>query len=177
MKSFTFLLLALFALVFIAAPLPATSAGGGSSGGIDTVPHTAPDVIGESTTSPESKPKKKKVKKGKSYTNGDEVTVTNDEDSNGDITIDPAGGDKNSKTTCKSTTNFVGSISGIDGNDVVMLSSSNTASVSGVGGSISLSGGSSVTITNGLGGGNMTCFLPSGGYMIIAPGSSVFVTT
>lgn len=116
-----------------------------------------------------------KVQPGESKTNGDGATVSNAGNSGGNASIDPASGcgDGNSETTVTTKTGFKGSISGLDANDKVTLSSSNTVTITGKGGHVTIAGGSTVTCVNEAGGGNMTVTLPSGGTATVAPGSTV----
>lgn len=122
---------------------------------------------------------KHKVKPGESYTNNDGVTVDNDDASGGNATIDPANGSGNSSTQVNTKTSFEGDISGLDSNDTVNLGSSNTANVSGTGGTVNVSGGSAISVSNTsvAGGGNMTVNLPSGSSITVGPGSNITVNT
>lgn len=124
-----------------------------------------------------------KVKPGDDpYTNGDGVTVTNDEESSGNMTIDPADGVEGDVTKCKSKSGFDGSIANIDANDVVSLGSSNIADVSGTGGTVTVGGNSAVNVTNTTqpgapGAESMWINLQGGTTLEVAPGSTVKVTT
>lgn len=145
--------------------LPYEPTGGGSTRGGDTIAKG-----------------KEKVKPGESHKNEDGVELTNDEDSSGDATIDPEHGDDGSSTTVDTKTGFEGSVTGIDANDVVDLGSSNTASVAGTGGTVVMSGGSNVTVTNTTPAGTVnadviTIDMPSGTKLTVHPGSSITVET
>lgn len=88
-----------------------------------------------------------KVQPGNSHTNTAGVKLTNAVNSGGNGTLTPKGG----KTTCESTaqtkTGFKGGISGLKTGDTANLASSNTVVVTGSGGSVNISGGSTVTVT------------------------------
>ena len=105
-----------------------------------------------------------KVPPGKSHTNTDGVTISNAEGSNGTGYINPKVGLENAETTVRTGTGFEGKVTGVDSNDEVDLGSSNDATVEGTGGTVVLSGGSTVTVKNTgpAGGGDMTVQLPSG---------------
>jgi hypothetical protein len=122
---------------------------------------------------------KEKVKPGEAHTNNDGVTVDNDSDSTGNATIDPKDGSGNSQTDVDTQTGFEGDISGIDNNDTVDLGSSNDVNVSGTGGNVSASGGSTVNVSNTgpVGGGNINVTLPSGTTINVGPGSNVTINT
>lgn len=119
----------------------------------------------------------KKVKPGECHENSDGVTVCNDKDSSGNAKVNPKSGTSGSETTVTTGTGFEGSIDGIDSNDTVDLGSSNDATVSGNGGTVNTGGGSTTTVTNGTGGGDMTVNTPSGSTVTVPPGSSATVTT
>lgn len=112
-------------------------------------------------------------------TNPDGVGVTNAAGSSGNANMNPASGcgGAGATTAVNTQTGFEGSITGLDANDTANLGSSNEATVSGNGGNVVLSGGSTVTVSNGNGGGNMTVTLPSGAKATVLPGSSVIFKT
>lgn len=162
MKMFILLLLVLTGFAF-SQPLPPTEV------------TDAPDVVADDPCVGGYE----KVKPGEETTNRDGVTVANDKESSGDATIDPKGGcgKEGSKTKVKTKTGFEGSISGLDGNDSVDMSSGADATVSGSGGDVTISNNSEVTVTNAAGGGNMTVHMPSGSEVTIPPGSSATFST
>ena len=120
---------------------------------------------------------KTKVKPGDTHCNSDDVCVVNNKGSGANAYIDPSKGNGNSKTRVNTQTSFEGSVDGIDSNDTVNFGSGNTASVTGNGGTVNVSGGSTITATNGTAGGNMTINLPSGSSITVPPGSNVTVNT
>lgn len=131
----------------------------------------------ESSTNPDSR--KQKVKPGNSHCNSDGVCVANGEESRGDAIIDPKEGSESSITEVDTKSGFEGEISGLDSNDIVNLGSSNTCGVTGTGGTVTCSGGSTVGVTNvgGDGATNMTVNLPSGSTVTVPPGSNVDIST
>lgn len=161
----------LFVTAGFAAPQQSTPTGGTPASGVTHRPPVDPC----SGTQPET------VDPDSSSTNGDGVTVDNEKKSRGKASIDPKGGcgDGTSATTVKTKTRFKGEITGLDSNDEVELSASNTATVKGEGGTVTLSGSSHVTVENTgeAGGASITVNLPSGGNAIIGPGSSVTFNT
>jgi hypothetical protein len=120
---------------------------------------------------------KKTIHPGDCHTNGDGVKVCNGEASSGNATIDPKDGDEASATTVDTKSGFQGKIEGTDSNDTVNLGSGNKATVSGSGSTINVSGGSTITVQNAAGGGDMTVNLPSGDHVSVPAGSSVVVHT
>jgi len=124
-----------------------------------------------------SKVKKKKVKPGQNHCNTDGVCVTNNQESSGDATVDPEVGSGISETTVTTQSGFEGTITGIDANDTVNLGPSNNGSVSGAGGTVNTGSSSTLTISNGTGGGNMTVNLVGGSEITIPPGNSIQLST
>lgn len=159
--------------------LPKATTGG--SEGIGSLPRHKGTALPYEPTGGDTIAKgKKKVKPGESHKNEDGVELTNDEDSGGNATIDPEHGDDRSSTTVDTKTGFEGTVTGVDANDVVDLGSSNTASVSGTGGTVVMSGGSNVTVTNTTpaetaNAGAITIDMPSGTKLTVHPGSSITV--
>lgn len=177
MKAYacTALLLVIFALSF----QPAAIGQGVPPGGLN------PGTEGEGSLPAEATqveyPGAGKVRPGNCGTNGDDVTVCNDEGSGGNASLDPREdqGQEGDETTVRTDTGFDGDIEGMDSNDTAYLGSSNSASVSGTGGVVSVSGGSSVTVTNtGTQPGNQTTvILPSGNTVTVPGGSTVTINT
>ena len=120
-----------------------------------------------------------KVEPGECFTNGDQVTACTDKESKKNATITPSKGSKKSKTTVTTESKWIGTVDGIDANDRVSLGSSNTATVSGSGGSVKVGGNSTVTVINN--GVNVATpiavSLPSGTSVQVWPGGSVTITT
>ena len=120
-----------------------------------------------------------KVKPGECYTNEDGVTACTGKESKRSAEITPSKGSTKSKTTVTSRTNWDGTVDGIDANDRVLLSSSNNATITGSGGSVKVSGNSTVTVINN--GTNAATpigiSLPSGTSLQVWPGGSVTITT
>lgn len=120
-----------------------------------------------------------KTKPGESVSNNDGVTLSNDAQSNGDASLDPKGGTASCNSTARTKTGFKGTIDGLDTGDSAILASSNTATVTGTGGYVSVSGGSVVTVScvSAPGATAMTVGLPGGSTATVSPGSSVTFTT
>lgn len=117
------------------------------------------------------------VKPGKSHDNGDTV-VMNDMNSMGDITVDPKTGNANSSTTIDFETRVTGSVTGLDSNDTVNLSSTNTANITGTGGTVNVNGtGTTATVMNNGTSGSVTVNGPGGMTVTIPPGSTAIVST
>tara|TARA_R110002096_G_C14661938_1_gene728385 strand:- start:4101 stop:4619 length:519 start_codon:yes stop_codon:yes gene_type:complete len=149
---------------------------------------TSPDQHGETLIGEDSAGAWFRVKKGEKHENEDGVKITNEDDSGANADINPKTGDKDSDTKVKTGTGFEGQVDGIDDGDEVDLGSSSEAEVSGTGGEVSVSGGSTVKVTNTneppvTGGGtagagdSITVILPSGNTLTVPPGSSVTITT
>lgn len=135
---------------------------------------------GDPIRSTATAPAKQRVRPGQQHTNADGVHVVNRSTSNGDAWVDPAQGGATGSTTVDTRTGFDGEIEDIDSNDTVNMGSSATGEVKGDGGTINLSGGSSVRVTNTApaGGGDITVNLPSGGPgQTVHPGGSVTFNT
>lgn len=98
---------------------------------------------------PKPAPTAEKVEPGECHENKDEVTVCNDGDpSDGDFTVNPKSGGKNSKTTVDAKNDAVGSVDGIDGNDTVNCAHGSNVQISGTGGTVNANSGSQGTVTN-----------------------------
>ncbi len=120
-----------------------------------------------------------KVKPGECYTNEDQVTACTDKESKRSAEITPSKGSTKSKTTVTSKTSWDGTVDGIDANDRVSLGSNNTATITGSGGSVKVSGSSTVTVINNGVNAAMPIgiSLPSGTSLQVWPGGSVTITT
>lgn len=141
---------------------------GGS--GIGSLPATTSSADEQVTVKPGDQP----------VTNEDGVTVTNNGTSNGNATMTPKKGTKDSKTTVDTKSGFEGAIDGLDDNDVVSLGSSNGATISGKGGTVNMKGNSTATVTNNASGPNAKSIkvnTPSGGSISVLPGMTVPITT
>lgn len=118
----------------------------------------------------------KTVKPGEKHTNKDGVGVTNDATSKGNAKITPENGTGNGDDTTTVTTKsgFIGSVAGINSRSTVNLGAKNDCNVSGTGGTVNATGSSKGTITNTApaGGGNIFVYIPSGGCVTVAPGTS-----
>jgi len=179
------------ALLFAASPPAQAIAPQGDS--VGTLPADHPEDLASHDGKPEHKPDGQdsagsphRVKRGETHTNEDGVTVTNNEDSSGNAEIDPKKGTGNSSTEVDTKTGFEGKIAGIDSNDEVDLASSNDVEVEGTGGTVTVSGGSTVKITNTnpappqggtSAGASITVTLPSGNSLTVPAGSTVTITT
>ena len=167
MKTLTGLLLLVSALLFVP---PLAHAGGNNL--IGTLPDKAQLDTAPGGTST-------KVKPGESKCNGDGVCVDN-KSKRKKITMTPGEGkgDASSETTVNTPTGADSDISGIDGNDTVTLGSSNTGNISGTGGTVNVSGGSTVTVTCDPGTGSTPITVNvSGTTITVNPGSSVDIAS
>jgi len=115
-----------------------------------------------------------KIKSGDCHTNKDGVKVCNDKDSNGDFTIDPKTGSKNSETTVEAKNDAEGTVEGIDSNDTVNCANGSNVTISGTGGTVNANSGSSGTVqnTNAPGGADITINI-GGGSIQVPPGSTI----
>lgn len=109
-----------------------------------------------------SVPRTTKVPAGHCHNNGD-VGVCTDPGSGGVVRMSPKTGTSGSSTDVTSQSGWTGDVDGVDSNDAVQLGHSNTASVSGNGGTVNVSSSSTVTVTNNGGAGaNITVNHPGG---------------
>ncbi len=115
------------------------------------------------------------VDPGECHTNNDGVEVCNTGDSGDkEIAMTPKSGKASSKTTVNVKNKAQGTVSGIDGNDTVNVSSGADVQISGTGGTVNVSAGSSGSVTNtaGSGGGSITIQY-SGMSFHVPPGFSI----
>ena len=121
----------------------------------------------------------KTVTPGNSHDNND-VQVTCDVDSSGNITVDPETGTSTSNSTVVFKTGAKGSVTGIEAGDSVSVRANGHATVSGTGGTVDIGGtGATVTVTNTAeaGGGNITVTTGSGTTVTVPPGNTATVST
>lgn len=131
----------------------------------------------------EPPPPKLIVQPGETKSNGD-VTVTNSSQGGTIVTVSPKTGDSTSQSTVSTNPGFQGAISGVDANDMVNLSSRQgdpmgmPIMVNTEGGTVSVKGGSHVSITNAASSGAATLVkLQNGTGFTMGPGSSVTILT
>ncbi|HMI85643.1 MAG TPA: hypothetical protein VK550_16210 [Polyangiaceae bacterium] len=121
----------------------------------------------------------KTVTAGNTHDNND-VFVSCDTGSTGDITVDPETGTVNSNSTVVFKSHAEGSVTGLETGDVVEVRSNGKARLTGTGGTISVTGSdasATITNTNPPGGASITATGPGGTSVTIPPGSTATITT
>jgi hypothetical protein len=119
----------------------------------------------------------KVVKPGFCGGNGD-VKAENEDESGGTATITPGKGASDETDSSVSTTSqFKGTISGIESGDTVKLGHSANATVTGEGGTVDIRASSSVTVINTGSGSAITVTLPGGTTATVPGGSSTTFST
>ena len=162
----------LLSAIAVLAVLPAATIIAARSSSLQSPTH-AKKEIPETDPTPAAR---HTVKPGESHTNKDGVTVDNDADSDGDVTISPKSGSKSSATTVDVKNDATATVSGIDGNDTVNTAHGSNSTISGTGGTVNVGNGStgSITNTNPAGGGGASIAVEVGGHTLtVPPGSTV----
>jgi len=117
-----------------------------------------------------------KVNPGDTNGNGD-VTVTNNDDSNGKAVIRPEE-PTDDESDVGLGNGFKGTVDGVDDGDEVRLGPNNDTDINcNGGGEITLGGNSTVTVTNDNSGGHVTVFKPDGTTQNVNPGDSITFNT
>lgn len=140
-------------------------------------------TLGQSTQAPPNGPnnpgaatpnaRPHKVVPGAQHTNNAGVKVDNFTTSHGDATIDPKDGTATSTTTVRTRASFHGAVKGLKSGDTLAVGSNNTADVEAKpGATITVGGGSTVTVTNTGTVGNVVVTASTGTQMQVPPGQT-----
>ena len=134
-------------------------------------------ATGTPTTGPEPTPMapSANVKPGESHDNGDTL-VTNDEDSGANIRVTPKKGNADTATPVTFRNNSRGGVTGVDANDKVNVTSGATATISGSGGVVTLSGSNTTAHVTNYGSTGTMVVNSQGSTIYLSPGSSITVT-
>lgn len=128
------------------------------------------------TRAPNALVKRKIVKPGACWNNGD-VQLCTSANSRDSASISPETGASDSATTVRTQTGWIGTVDGVDANDTTAFGGSSSGTVTGSGGTVTLSGNCNLTAVNAAGGPSMHVYKPDGSVIHVPPGTTQTITT